>query len=122
MQWPPAELEHGPTQQESGQQFAKKLRIKRIESLTVRLRRSIFSASHMASTRKHTYPNLKAFVEAMSAKGLDHAAVAAFLGISQGFLSDLKNGKVTPSMRMAGRLSERADVPVDSFLAALTDS
>ena len=58
----------------------------------------------------------------MNKKGLDHAAMAAFLGISEGYLSDLKNGKRSPSLRMAKRLSGLADVPIESFLTTQTGS
>lgn len=68
-------------------------------------------------TRKRVqYSSLTAYVEAQAAAGRTLADVADDLGLSIGYLCDLKNGKVTPGFQLAGRLSKRLGIPLESFL------
>lgn len=67
--------------------------------------------------RKRTvYPDLNTALEALGAQGVTQKDFAARLGMSEGYLSDLKNGRVRPSLQLAARLSEEAGVPIQSFL------
>jgi transcriptional regulator with XRE-family HTH domain len=76
----------------------------------------------MGNTKKRVYPNLKAYLEDLARQGVDQGDFAAQFGISEGYLSDLKNGHVSPSLKLAAKLSEAAGVPIESFLLAPTDS
>lgn len=68
-------------------------------------------------TRKRVqYSSLTAYVEAQAAAGRTLADVADDLELSIGYLCDLKNGKVTPGFQLAGRLSKRLGIPLESFL------
>jgi transcriptional regulator with XRE-family HTH domain len=76
----------------------------------------------MGIQKKRVYPNLKAYLEDLARQGVDQGEFAARFGISEGYLSDLKNGRVSPSLKLAARLSEEVGVPIESFLLAPTDS
>lgn len=70
-------------------------------------------------TRKRVqYSSLPAYVEAQTRAGRTLAEIAADLDLSIGYLCDLKNGKVTPGFQLAGRLSKRLGIPLESFLTA----
>ena len=42
--------------------------------------------------------------------------IADDLGLSIGYLADLKNGKQTPGFKLAKRLSDDLSIPLESFL------
>jgi transcriptional regulator with XRE-family HTH domain len=68
---------------------------------------------------KHTrrvYPNLRAYLEDLKRNGSNQAEFARRMGMSVGYLSDLKNGLVEPSLSLAKRLSDECGVPMESFL------
>lgn len=66
--------------------------------------------------RKHTYPSLTAYVAERSERGDTLRQVADDLGISIGYLADLKNGRMTPGFKLAKRLSDALGIPLESFL------
>ena len=76
----------------------------------------------MSTTRKRVYPTLMAYLEDLNRQGINQGEFAATLGISEGYLSDLKNGKATPSLSLAQRLSEAAGIPIESFLGSPANS
>lgn len=67
-------------------------------------------------TRKRVYPNLGTFLEDLKRNGSTQAEFAERLGMSNGYLSDLKNGKVRPSLALAKQLSDECGIPIESFL------
>lgn len=67
--------------------------------------------------RKRIYRDLNAALADFARRGVTQKDFAARLGMSEGYLSDLKNGRVRPSLRLAARLSLEAGVPIESFLA-----
>jgi transcriptional regulator with XRE-family HTH domain len=66
--------------------------------------------------RKHTFPSLTAYVEARTDNGDTLQKIATDLGISIGYLTDLKNGRTTPGFKLAKRLSDTLQIPLESFL------
>lgn len=64
--------------------------------------------------KQRIYPNLRAY---FAAEPVRQSEFAERLGISKGYLSDLKNGRVRPSLPLAARLSAEAGVPLESFLS-----
>lgn len=66
--------------------------------------------------RKHTFSSLTAYVEARQEKGDTLQEIAADLGLSIGYLTDLKNLKQTPGFKLAKRLSDSLGIPLESFL------
>ena len=69
----------------------------------------------MGRHRKQAYDSLGAYLEAWCKLGKTQADFAAQFGISVGYLSDLKNGKVRPSWKLARRLSAECSIPMDSL-------
>ena len=68
-------------------------------------------------TRKRiTYPTFRAYVQARSQAGATLLEIAAELDMSVGHLTDIKNGKQSPGFRLAKRLSDTCNVPLESFL------
>jgi hypothetical protein len=53
-------------------------------------------------------------------QGKTQAEFAAHFGISVGYLSDLKNGKVTPSAALMKRFRDECRISVDSFLGTIS--
>lgn len=72
--------------------------------------------------RRRVYPDLKAFLEDYARQGGLQSDFAARMGMSEGYLSDLKNGRVRPSLSLAVKLAEEAGVPIESFLPNCTVS
>lgn len=70
--------------------------------------------------RKHTYPSLTAYVESRSRKGDTLQEIADDLELSIGYLADLKNRRQTPGFRLAKRLSDRLNIPLESFLEGVS--
>jgi transcriptional regulator with XRE-family HTH domain len=68
--------------------------------------------------KRKVYPNLNAYVEDFVRHGGTQAELAARMDMSEGYLSDLKNGRVRPSLLLAKRLSDECGVPIESFLLA----
>lgn len=79
--------------------------------LTIRENRIIFTS---VMNRKRIYPNLRAYLKARRRRGSTQADVAAEFQISAGHLSDLKKGRVKPSLDLAFRMDERG-IPIESF-------
>lgn len=67
---------------------------------------------------KHTkaYPHLRAYLDDLADQGVTQAEFASRMEMSEGYLSDLKNGRVKPSLTLAKRLSDECGVPIESFL------
>lgn len=66
--------------------------------------------------RTKIYPNLRAYLEDLVRQGGTQGDFAAEMEMSEGYLSDLKNGLVRPSLRLAKRLSDVCGIPIESFL------
>lgn len=68
-------------------------------------------------TRKQTrYPSFTAYVESRVEQGATLKMIAHELGLSVGYLCDLKNGRQTPGFKLAKRLSDNFGIPLESFL------
>jgi transcriptional regulator with XRE-family HTH domain len=65
---------------------------------------------------KRVYPDLRTFLEDFARRGGKQAEFAAKMGMSNGYLSDIKNGRVRPSLALAAKLAREAGVPIESFL------
>lgn len=61
------------------------------------------------------YPNLGAFLKDSR---ITHEAFAAEMGIASSYVSMLVNGERTPSLPLALRIAERANIPLESLLPA----
>lgn len=82
--------------------------------LTVRfLRITLCPVKHKPS---RAFPNLRAYLDDMDRRGVSQKDFAADMDMSEGYLSDLKNGRVKPSLTLAKRLADRCNVPIESFL------
>ena len=66
--------------------------------------------------RTKVYPHLRAYLDDLALSGGTQADFAARMEMSEGYLSDLKNGRVRPSLALAKRLSDECGVPIESFL------
>lgn len=66
--------------------------------------------------RAKIYPHLRAYLDDLGRQGSTQADFAARMEMSEGYLSDLKNGRVRPSLILAKRLSDECGVPIESFL------
>ena len=62
---------------------------------------------------RRTYPNLLTFLRET---GTTQAEMAERLGLSQGQISKLVNGKIQPSLDLALRIARYARVPVESLV------
>lgn len=60
-------------------------------------------------------PTLDAF---LAHKRITQNALARELGISAIFLSEIRRGKRTPSLRLALRIAEHCNIPVESLVPA----
>jgi transcriptional regulator with XRE-family HTH domain len=63
--------------------------------------------------RPRTFESLSEYLDHC---GLTQSEFAASFGISVGYLSDLKNGKVGPSLALAKRFRDECHIPIESFL------
>jgi transcriptional regulator with XRE-family HTH domain len=70
--------------------------------------------------RKHTYPSLPAYVRSRQDKGETLQEIADDLGLSIGYLTDLKNLRQTPGFKLAKRLSDSIGIPLESFLEGVS--
>lgn len=66
--------------------------------------------------RQRIYPDLSAYLDDLARQGGTQAEFADRMGMSKGYLSDLKNRRVRPSLGLAKRLSDECGVPIESFL------
>jgi transcriptional regulator with XRE-family HTH domain len=66
--------------------------------------------------RKQTFQSLTAYVATRTASGETLQEIAADLGLSVGYLCDLKNRRQTPGFKLAKRLSDNYGIPLESFL------
>lgn len=64
--------------------------------------------------RKRNYQNLRAYLADRRKRGSTQADVAAEFQISEGHLSELKNGRVKPSLDLAMLMKEQG-IPIESF-------
>ncbi len=63
--------------------------------------------------KRRTYPDLATF---FSETGKTQAEAADALGLSQGYMSKIRNGLAEPPLRLAIRISRYARVPVESLV------
>lgn len=76
----------------------------------------------MGRHRRQTYESLSDYLEDWCRIGKTQSEFAAQFGISVGYLSDLKNGKVQPSLALAHRLSEYCHIPIKAFIISTVNS
>lgn len=69
--------------------------------------------------KQQIYKDLDAFLEQT---GTPQAALAAKLGVSQAFISQLRRGIRTPSLPLACRISRLTRVPVESLIGERSES
>jgi predicted transcriptional regulator len=62
-----------------------------------------------------TFPSLAAYLEHLGTLGQTQAEFAESFGISVGHLSELKNGKVSPSLALLKRFRDECGIPVEAF-------
>jgi len=66
--------------------------------------------------RRRIYPDLRTYLDDLVRAGSTQSEFAARMDMSRGYLSDLKNGRVRPSLRLAKRLADECGIPIESFL------
>lgn len=66
--------------------------------------------------RQVTFESLSEYLAYWDSRGKTQAEFAAMFGISVGYLSDLKNGKVGCSLRLAKRFRDECHIPIESFI------
>lgn len=66
--------------------------------------------------RPRIYPDLQAYLDDLARRGITQTEFAAKMGMSEGYLSDLKNRRVRPSLGLAKRLADECGIPIESFL------
>ena len=76
----------------------------------------------MGRHRRQTYNSLSEYLDDWCKVGHTQSEFAAQFGISVGYLSDLKNGRVQPSLGLAKRLAEHCHVPIESFIISPVNS
>lgn len=67
---------------------------------------------------RRVFPNLRAYLEDQKRHGITQQQFAARMQMSNGYLSDLKQGIVRPSLALAMRLADECGIPIESFLPA----
>ncbi len=65
---------------------------------------------------KRAYPDVRAYLEEIRRQGRTQNEIAAALGISVSYLSDIKQGRYQPSLDLAIRIAELANVPIESMV------
>ena len=70
----------------------------------------------MTKRRRSTYESLAAYLADWKDDGKTQEEFAEKFGISVGYLSDLKNGRVGPSLRLAKRFRDECHIPIEAFL------
>jgi transcriptional regulator with XRE-family HTH domain len=64
--------------------------------------------------RRRIYPNLAQYFKQ---SGDTQQAFADALGVAQPHISRIVNGSATPSLELAVRIAEKANIPVESLLS-----
>lgn len=67
----------------------------------------------MKKRPRATFASLEEYLEHC---GQTQSEFAASFGISVGYLSDLKNGKVMPSTQLLKRFRDECHIPIEAFL------
>lgn len=70
----------------------------------------------MKKPRRRAYVSLSDYMAAWGDEGKTQAQFAALHGISVGYLSDLKNRKVQPSLTLAKKLADECHIPIEAFI------
>lgn len=70
----------------------------------------------MTKRKRATYESLAEYLAAWKADGKTQEQFATQFGISMGYLSDLKNGRVGPSLALAKRFRDECHIPIEAFL------
>ena len=71
-------------------------------------------------TPVRTFASLSEFLEDWGNQGKTQTEFAVHFGISQGYLADLKNRKVTPSAALLKRFRDECHIAVESFLETIS--
>jgi transcriptional regulator with XRE-family HTH domain len=73
----------------------------------------------MAKPRKQTFASLEEYLRAARAfEGKSQGQIAAELGISEPYLSELKHGKARPGWDLARKISTHCNIPIEAFISA----
>lgn len=70
----------------------------------------------MTKRRGRTYESLAEYLADWKESGKTQEEFAEKFGISVGHLSELKNGRVAPSLAMAKRFRDECHIPIEAFL------
>lgn len=65
--------------------------------------------------RKRTYESLAEFLADWTKDGRTQEEFAAQFGIGNGYLSDLKNERQTPSLALAKRFRDECHIPIEAW-------
>jgi transcriptional regulator with XRE-family HTH domain len=66
--------------------------------------------------RRRIYPDLQSYLDDFTAAGGLQSEFAARMGMSEGYLSDIKQRRVRPGFKLAKRLADECNIPLESFL------
>lgn len=72
------------------------------------------------ATPPPTFGSLGEYLDHWTKQGKTQNDFAERFGISVGYLSDLKHGKVWPSLPLAKRFRDEIGIPVESFLETIS--
>jgi len=65
---------------------------------------------------RRAFPDVAAYLNDLRKQGRTQNEIAAVLGISVSYLSDIKQGRYQPSLDLAIRIAELANVPIESMV------
>lgn len=66
--------------------------------------------------QRRAFPDVAAYLNDLRTQGRTQNEIAAALGISVSYLSDIKKGRYQPSLDLAIRIAELANVPIESLV------
>ncbi len=62
---------------------------------------------------RRRYANLRAF---FAKSGISQAELSAWVGVSPSYMSLIVSGSRVPSLRIAAKIADKANVPIESIL------
>lgn len=68
--------------------------------------------------KRKIYPDFQSYLEDFTRAGGLQSEFAARMGISEGYLSDIKSRRARPGFLLAKRLADECGVPLEAFLYA----
>jgi transcriptional regulator with XRE-family HTH domain len=67
------------------------------------------------AVHRRAFPNLEQYFRK---SGVSQAALAKRVGVDPTYISAIRNGRRVPSLRIAAKIAEAANVPIESLLKA----